>query len=150
MALTNEQLRDRMNTHMPPTGILLGQEILELDRAAGFAKIKFYAKPEFCNPMGGVQGGIIAAMLDDAAAIACIIKSDERIVLPTLEFKVSFYAPAQQGTLIAHGYCRKLGRKVAFLEAELFDEAGKKLAAMSATAIPTPMTDNPNFVSRIK
>jgi acyl-coenzyme A thioesterase PaaI-like protein len=52
--------------------------------------------------------------------------------------------------LFAFGYCRKLGRTVAFLEAELKDENGKLLAAMSATCIPTPMPENTTLLARLK
>jgi uncharacterized protein (TIGR00369 family) len=142
MTMTNEEVLARMNAFMPPTAHLLGQEIIAVDQEAGSVRIKFFAKLDFCNPMGNVQGGFIAAMLDDAAAVACIIKAKTRIVVPTLEFKVSFYAPAKQGILFANGYCRKLGRTVAFLEADLQDEHGKRLATMSATCLPTPMPDN--------
>ncbi len=142
MSMNNEEILARMNAFMPPTAHLLGQEIIAADQAAGTVRIKFFAKPDFCNPMGNVQGGFVAAMLDDAAAVACIIKAKARIAVPTLEFKVSFYAPTKQGILFANGYCRKLGRSVAFLESELEDESGKRLAAMTATCLPTPMPEN--------
>ena len=133
---------------MPPTGVLLGWRLLALDRERGWIRVQYEAKPEFCNPMGHVQGGIIAAMLDDTAAVAAIVKSPAPIVIPTLEFKTSFLAPAKVGTLFAEGRCLKLGKRAAFMEAELFDPDGKMLARMSVTAMPLPRPDNANFVER--
>lgn len=148
MPLNPDELADRLNRFMPPTGVLLGLKVLQAEPEAGRVRIRYFAKPEFCNPMGKVQGGIIAAMLDDAAALACIVKAAARIVVPTLEFKVSFFAAAPQGELFAEGYCRKLGRTITFLEAGLYDAAGLHLAQMTATAMIKPLPDNPNFVSR--
>ncbi|WP_448586137.1 PaaI family thioesterase [Thermaurantiacus sp.] len=140
MVMTDAELLERMRTRIPPTAQLLGQELLALDSAAGTVRMRFEARPEFCNPMGHVQGGILAAMLDDAAAFAIIVKSQRRIVVPTIEFKVSFLAPAKLGRpIFAEGRCVKLGRTVAFAEADLSDGEGRLLARLSTSAIPTPL-----------
>lgn len=138
----------RMNSYVPPTAVLLGFRLLELDSARGWVRARWEAKPEFCNPMGNVQGGILAAMLDDSAAIAAIVKAGERIVVPTLEMKVSFLAPAKQGELFSEGRVVKMGKRVAFLEADIFDPGGKHLARLSCTAMPSPMPEQATMVER--
>ena len=148
MPMTNEQLIERMNKFVPPTAVLLGFRLLEVDREKGWVRARWEARPEFCNPMGNVQGGFVAAMLDDTAAIAAIVKSGERIVIPTLEFKTTFLAPAKQGELFAEGRCLKLGKRVAFMESDLFDPEGRHLARMSVTAMPTPMPEQHSMVER--
>ncbi|WP_416908396.1 MAG: PaaI family thioesterase [Polymorphobacter sp.] len=152
MALSDAELMARMNRFVPPTAMLLGQEIVEIDSAAGRVRMKFMPVPECRNPMGHVQGGFVVAMLDDAAAFAAIVKSGERIGIPTIELKASFFAPAPAGVpLFAEGRCIKLGRRVAFMEADLFDEAGKLLARLSTSAVPLPPQGdgpNPNLVER--
>ena len=148
MPMTNEQLIDRMNKFVPPTAVLLGFRLLEVDREKGFVRARWEAKLEFCNPMGNVQGGFVAAMLDDTAAIAAIVKSGERIVIPTLEFKTTFFAPAKQGELFAEGRCLKLGKRAAFMESDLFDPEGRHLARMSVTAMPMPMPEKHSMVER--
>ena len=148
MPMTDEQLLERMNSFVPPTAVLLGFRLLELDSAKGFVRIRYEGKPEFCNPMGNLQGGIVAAMLDDAAAISAIVKAGERIVVPTLEFKTTFLAPARAGELFAEGRCLKLGKRVAYMESDLFDPDGKHLARMSCTAMPSPMPDKHMMVER--
>jgi uncharacterized protein (TIGR00369 family) len=145
MPLDNAALVARLNEKVPPTARLLGQEVLEVDQEQGWARLRFLASAQFCNPMGHVQGGFVAAMLDDAAAIAAIVKAQAPIVVPTLEFKTSFFAPASAGVLFAEGRVLKLGKRVAFLEAKLFDPHGKLLAIMSVTAMPAPLPDKPNL-----
>ncbi|MBM3558230.1 MAG: hypothetical protein FJX47_22030, partial [Alphaproteobacteria bacterium] len=44
---------------------LLGFQVLEIDREAGTAMARFQARKTFGNQLGTLQGGIIAAMLDE-------------------------------------------------------------------------------------
>lgn len=132
---THEELLARLNADLPPTGILLGAEILELD-PSGRVRMSFVATPAFCNPNGTVQGGIVAAMLDDAAEMACVADAGKRIFVATIEMKVSFLLPAKAGKLYAEGRVIKRGRMIAFLEADLFDGEGALLARMTSTAAP--------------
>jgi uncharacterized protein (TIGR00369 family) len=149
MALNDEDLKARMNKFVPPTAEILGQEILEIDSAAGRVKMKFQPIAACRNPMGNVQGGIVVAMLDDAAAFAAIVKSGKRIGIPTIELKTSFFAPAKAGVpLFAEGRCLKLGKRIAFMEADLFDEAGTLLARLTTSAIPLEMPDHSQLVER--
>lgn len=137
-ALTGQVLMERLNTNMPPTGRLLGQNIIEADADEGRVVIEYEAKPEFCNPMGTVQGGFISAMLDDAAAIACVVKTQMKVGVPTLEIKVSFLSPARPGKLKAVGRVLKMGKSITFLESHLYDADGVLLAHSTQTAKPVP------------
>jgi len=149
MSLNDDDLMARMNKFQPPTAEILGQEILEIDSAAGRVKVRYQPIAACCNPMGNVQGGIVVAMLDDAAAFAAIIKSGKRIGIPTIELKTSFFAPARAGVpLFAEGRCLKLGKRIAFMEADLFDEAGTLLARLTTSAIPIDMDRPSNLVER--
>lgn len=149
MALNDDDLKARMNRFVPPTAAILGQEILEIDSAKGWVRMKFQPIEACRNPMGNVQGGIVVAMLDDAAAFAAIIKSGKRIGIPTIELKTSFFAPAKAGVpLFAEGRCLKLGKRIAFMEADLFDEAGTLLARLTTSAVPLELDGPSNLVER--
>ncbi len=146
MPLSDDQLVERFNRRKPPTGILFKSNILEVRREDGFVRMSYDIGPDFCNPSGAVQGGIIAAMLDDTAAFACIVKAGEPIYVASLELKTSFLAAAKQGILYAEAQCIKLGRTVAFMEASLMDGDGNILAKMSTTAAPRRVERAPNLV----
>lgn len=149
MALNDDDLMARMNRFVPPTAAILGQEIIEIDSAAGRVKMKFQPIDACRNPMGNVQGGIVVAMLDDAAAFAAIVKSGKRIGIPTIELKTSFFAPAKAGVpLFAEGRCIKLGKRIAFMEADLFDEAGILLARLTTSAVPIDLDGPSALVDR--
>ena len=147
MPLSDTDLAARLNKHQPPTSALLGMTVLGVDQEAGTVRLQFTPRPEFCNPMGNAQGGFVVAMLDDAAALAAIVKAGRRIAVPTIELKTSFFAAARLGTpLIAEGRCIKLGKRVAYMEADLRDAAGTLLARMTTSALPVPMEAPANLV----
>lgn len=139
MPLTDDQLLVRLNERMSAASRSLGAKVLELDSKLGRVRMAFEAKAEFCNPMGSVQGGFVAAMLDEAASIAAFAHAQRKVGLPTVEFKVTFLAPARPGVLYAEGRVLNLGSRRAVLEADLFDPDRLHLARMSATALPIPM-----------
>ena len=141
--MTDAELLERMNTKVPATSILLGTRVLAVDSQAGTVRMSFESRPEFCNPMGNVQGGFIVAMLDDCAAVAAVAASGQRIVVPTIELKCSFFGVARLGRpLYGDGRVIKMGRRIAFMEAELTDADGKLLAKLSTSCLPTPMPED--------
>jgi uncharacterized protein (TIGR00369 family) len=146
MPLSDEQLVERFNKRKPPTGVLFKSNILEVRAADGYVRMSYDIGPEFCNPSGAVQGGIVTAMLDDACAFACIIKTTERIYVPTLELKTSFLGAARPGLLYVEARCIKFGRSIAFMEADLKDGDGTILAKMSTTAAPRPLKHVPTLI----
>ena len=147
--MSDAALMAELNGLVAPTAVLLGEEVLALDSAAGTVRMRFMPKTDCHNSRGDIQGGMIVAMLDDASYYAACAKAGRRITMPSIEMKTSFMAPARGGvSLYAEGRCLKLGRRVAFLEADLFDEAGKLLARLSTTGVPMPLADTLELVER--
>ncbi len=124
----------------PPSAELLGLEFLKIDQKNSRVTLAFEARPDFCNPIGTVQGGFLTAMLDDAMAIAGVIRSGLALHMPTLELKVSFLRPALPGKIRAVGEVIKFGKNIAFFEGSLYDSQDRLIARASATARPTPRT----------
>ena len=118
----------------PPAAKLLGWKVLEAEPGSGCVRVQFEAKADFTNPMGNVQGGFLAAMLDDTLGPALATTCGEREFGPTVELKVNFIRPAVPGTLVGTGRVVHRGRSVAFLQGELHDAAGALLATATATA----------------
>ncbi|MDG1691490.1 MAG: PaaI family thioesterase [Alphaproteobacteria bacterium] len=117
-----------------PSSAHLGLELLAVDRERGMVEMAFNASDALCNKWGGIQGGNVAAMLDDAMAFAIGLNLDWGQISPTLELKVSMMAPARPGRLYATGRVVRRGRSVGFVEGELYNDEGQLLAAGSSTA----------------
>lgn len=136
MAATDAELLERMRGRKAPTTALLGLELEAINQAEGTTRYRMLAKPEFCNPMGNLQGGIITTALDDAAATAVIARAGRRVGVPTIEFKVSFFGPARVGqNFYFEGRVLKLGRTISFAEADMKDETGKLLARLTTSCM---------------
>jgi uncharacterized protein (TIGR00369 family) len=112
----------------------LGMRVVHVDSEGGSLTMQFEAKPEFVNPMGNIQGGFLAAMLDCtmSPALASTLTSEQ--TCPTLELKISFLRPAREGQITGTGRVVHKTSSVAFLEGELRDPENQVVATATATA----------------
>jgi uncharacterized protein (TIGR00369 family) len=118
----------------PPAAVTLGWELVAVDPEAGTIEVAFAATEAFLNPMGNVQGGFLAAMLDDTLGPALVATLEPDRFAPTLELKVSFLRPARPGRLVGRGRVVHRGGTIAFLEGSLADAGGDVVATATATA----------------
>ncbi len=124
---------------MPACAELLGWDLLDFDAAKGWVKVAFATRPQFCNGSGFVQGGFVAAMLDDTMGPAVLVASEGRFYVVTIGMQVQFLAPARPGKFIGEGRVVQMGRSVAFLEAGLRDECGALVATATSSARLMPI-----------
>ncbi|ABI78639.1 thioesterase family protein [Hyphomonas neptunium ATCC 15444] len=120
----------------PPCSETLGMRLADLNQDKQWVKMEFDVSPSFANPTGAVQGGFIAAMLDEAMSTAVIIASNVTMTAPTLEMKTSYLRRLMPGKASVEARILKLGKSAAFMEADCFDAEGKLVARATATAIP--------------
>ena len=78
----------------PPSSKLLGWHLLDARPADGWVRIGFDGKPEFCNPAGFVQGGMLSAMLDDTMGPAVLVMTEGKSYTTTVSLTVNFLAAA--------------------------------------------------------
>jgi uncharacterized protein (TIGR00369 family) len=118
----------------PPCAKLLGWHLLDARPEEGWIRIGFDGKPEFCNPAGFVQGGILSAMLDDTMGPAVFALTEGRLFTATISLTVNFLAPAKPGPIVGEARVTQLGRTVAFVEGRLTAEDGTVLATATTSA----------------
>jgi uncharacterized protein (TIGR00369 family) len=113
---------------------LLGTELVGYDLAAGWVDLAFNPTDALCNKWGAVQGGMVAAMLDDALSLAAGLNLEWGQIVPTLEIKVSYLSPVKAGRILSRAETIKRGKSIIFCEAQLMDYAGNVLARASGTS----------------
>ena len=118
----------------PPAAETLGWELIREDPEAGTVEIAFHPGQAFLNPHGTVQGGFVAAMLDDTMGPALVSKTDGACMPATIDMNVSFVRAVKPGRVIGKGRLVSQGKTIAFFEAELFDEEGNLLARATSSA----------------
>jgi uncharacterized protein (TIGR00369 family) len=118
----------------PPAAATLGWELVAVDPDAGTIEVAFTATEDFLNPFGTVQGGFLAAMLDDTLGPALVATLGPGQSAPTTDLHVQFLRPVSPGRLVGRGRIVRRGRDIGFLAGELLDESGTVVATATATA----------------
>ena len=118
----------------PPSSKLLGWHVLDARPADGWVRIGFEGKPDFCNPAGFVQGGILSAMLDDTMGPAVFVITEGKLYTATISMTVNFLSPAKPGRIVGEATVRQLGKTIAFVEGRLMADDGTVLATATTSA----------------
>ena len=121
------------NIPMPPCAKLLGWRVLDARPQDGWIRILFDGKPDFCNPAGFVQGGMLSSMLDDTMGPAVFVMTEGRLFTTTITMTVNFLAPAKPGPITGEATVTQLGKTIAFAEGRLTAEDGTLLATASSS-----------------
>jgi uncharacterized protein (TIGR00369 family) len=111
---------------------LLGARVDEAGE--GHSTLSLVLEERHTNPNGVMHGGVVAAVMDSAAAVALGRLRGERIRREnphaTVEMNVSLISAARPGDeLIVEGRVLKLGRAVAFCESDARRAADDELIA---------------------
>lgn len=130
--------RFQNSSKRPPCSDTLGMRLAAVNQAEKTIQMDFAVPDMFKNPTGAVQGGFIAAMMDEAMSTCCIIASNVTMTAPTLEMKTSYLRRLMPGPAHVEARIVRWGRSAAFMEAACYDQSGKLVAKATATAIPMP------------
>jgi uncharacterized protein (TIGR00369 family) len=109
-------------------------ELIAVDPVAGTIEVAFRATDRFLNPAGHVQGGFLAAMLDDTLGPALVATLADGEWAPTINLNVQFVRPAKPGRLTGRGRVVRRGLDVALLAGELWD-GDEVVATATASAV---------------
>lgn len=126
---TLDDLRDRVAA----SGFHSAYGITVEDAVRGHVTLAMSAAEEHLNLQGLVHGGVLATLLDTAMGLAVRSALDPGRRHVTIEMSVHYLRPAHPGRLVAHGRTLRVGRTIAFAEAEVLDEEGRALASATGT-----------------
>ena len=117
---------------------LMGVEFGKFDAEREEITLRFHAPASFITPRGSVQGGLVAGFLDEVMGWAHVWATDHVEAPLNLDINLTLLRPVMAGPLVGKGRVIRRGKRVVFLEGELFDEADNLLARSTSTAIATP------------
>ena len=131
---------DWLNQHKPGnTAKFFNLEFLE--QIDDTYKIKVTFPSESTNPMNMVQGGMIAAAMDDATAMVVISAYEFKKGPLSTDLHVLFHRPVAVGEAVIEVRIIKLGQKLATVEGRLFNADNKLAATLLHTIQPSDMPD---------
>lgn len=119
---------------MPPCAAFLGYEFVSVDRERRRMRVKFRGSPEMLNPRGGVQGGFLTAMLDDAMGSMVVVLTDGAKGPASVDIHSQFLRPVGAEEIICEAELVHLTRNSAFTRATLYNKDGEVVATASQTA----------------
>ena len=95
----------------------VGIEVPQL--GMGYARFLLPFKPDLANSIGLLQGGVIAALADEAVAFALYSLVPEGEMINTVEMKINFLGAVNEGEVVAEAHIAKRGRTISLGEFEV-------------------------------
>lgn len=122
---------------VPPPPVMATVDMCSFEAEPGRVTVQMRAQEFHYNPLGTVHGGMIATLLDTAAA--CAVHSTLAIGegYTSLDLTTKFLRPVtvDSGLLTCVGTVIQRGRRTALAEAELTDEAGRLVAHATSSCM---------------
>jgi len=115
-----------------PFFCLTGIDIVKAE--PGKAVLTMPVQPDMHNGVGWLQGGMLVAIADEAMALALYPLLEKNEGIATIAESTSFIKGVQKGTVLAEARVIKKGRRVAFMEAEVWADYGEKVLLSRTTA----------------
>ena len=103
----------------------IGVQVPQLGQ--GYARFVLPFKPDLANSIGLMQGGVIAALADEAVAFALYSLVKEGETINTVEMKINFLGAVKEGEVEALAQISKRGRTISLGEFEV--SQGERLVA---------------------
>ncbi|MEW6657823.1 MAG: PaaI family thioesterase [Thermodesulfobacteriota bacterium] len=118
-----ESIRQRLAAN--PFIKFVGIQAPQLGR--GYARFVLPFKPDLANSIGLLQGGVIAALADEAVAFALYSLVKEGETFNTVEMKINFLGAVKEGEVEAVAQIAKRGRTISL--GEFAVRQGERLVA---------------------
>ena len=132
--MSDKDKLEMLLSHKAPCVKTLGGRAIHFQSEPPELKMEFKAIPEFCHsPNQVVQGGFITGMLDTPMAHLLVALLDKKMQIMTLDINVSFLGPSHPGKLICHARILKLGKSIAYLASDLYQQ--EQLVATATSTI---------------
>ncbi len=109
----------------------LGMVDIEVPDGADLA-MALPINPQMTNPRGGLQGGLLATLVDVTAGRAALHRAGEGKTVPTSDLHLRFLSPVTVGPAVAVAKVVRKGRSLIIVAVDVLD-AGRD-DALSATA----------------
>lgn len=100
------------------------------------------------NPRGGLQGGLLATLVDVTAGRAALALAGAEKTVPTADLHVRFLSPVTVGPAVAVARVVRQGQRSIVVQVEVTDAGRDGELAATATLAFTVLTRRPEQVER--
>lgn len=104
----------------------------------GFSEIRISVRPELCNPVGTLHGGIIYSLCAIASSLAALSIIDDGKYTVASDFNISVLKAVSSGNVTIAGKVIKAGKRLAFVELTVYDDQSNVCAVGRVTKTVLP------------
>ena len=124
-------LIDKARTSKVPIAELIGFHVDEIGGGRAVALLR--SGLQHANPMGTLHGGVLCDLADAAMGMAFVstLAPDESFT--TMALSINFFRPVWQTLLRAEARVVNRGKNVGYIECDVTDQDGKRVAKASST-----------------
>ena len=115
----------------PPIAELIGFVVEEVGDGRAVGSLQ--AGPQHANPMGTLHGGVLCDIADAAMGMAFASTLAPEESFTTTALSINFFRPVWQSRLRAEARVINRGKTVGYLECEVTDQNGKRVAKANST-----------------
>jgi acyl-coenzyme A thioesterase PaaI-like protein len=133
MGILRDRLGDRVAEYAfpPPVFALMKGEFVELDLDAGLLSARFPVLESYLNPYGSMQGGMIAAAVDNTLGPLSVLFAPPNVTR-RLEVKYSRPVTVEMGHIIVDAELLERRDRWLYFRAEVWSQEGLRLARARA------------------
>lgn len=118
-----------------PSTMLLGGTLRYIE--GGEAWIDYPIKHEMSNPIGMIQGGFLAALIDDTIGLA-FFSLEPKLMFTTTNLNVNYLFGAHEGEIVrAKAKVIRMGKKIANFECKIYNAKEEIIANSTANLVVT-------------
>lgn len=125
-----EQVNKPITKSVSPSSLWLRGTLLEIEE--GIAVIGYKIREEMTNPLGTIQGGVMAALIDDTMGLA-FYSLFQQNMFTTTNLNVNYLFGAKKGEEVkVEAKVVRIGKKIANVECKVYND--KKDIICTATS----------------
>jgi uncharacterized protein (TIGR00369 family) len=130
-------LRAMIAGEIPPPPVMRLIDMGRMEAEPGRVVVEMTAQEFHYNPLGTVHGGVLSTLLDTAAACAVHSTLPAGTGYTSLDLNVKFLraVTVESGVLRCEGTVVQRGRRTAYAQARLTDEAGRLVAHATSSCL---------------
>ncbi len=125
---------------MSPSALWLKGFLINVEE--GLAEIEYTVRKEMTNPLGTMQGGIMAALVDDTMGMAFFTLSQENM-FTTTNLNINYLYGVKEGEkVVVKAEVVRIGKKIANIECKVMNEKGDVICTATSNLVVTSIKLN--------
>jgi len=119
--------------NLPNIAQLLGFKII--DYCEGCTTVEINIDKRLFNPMNTVHGGVFCDIADAAMGLSFLTTLKSNETFTSIDLRITFLRPVREGKLTASSKIIKRGKRLGYMECEIWNEDKKLVAKASSTCM---------------